>query len=115
MDSARALPAYRCERPIGLFHDCRSRSTSAKVAIAVIASDERSASDAAVGLSADEARGRLARGGANAIVDVAPHPIRRALDKLWAPVPWMLFVAATAFAFLLDIVKLAMFRRFAVG
>jgi H+-transporting ATPase len=47
----------------------------------------------AAGLTAEEARRRLARGGANAIVDVAPHPVRQALEKLWAPIPWMLEAA----------------------
>jgi H+-transporting ATPase len=28
--------------------------------------------------------------GANAIINVADSPVRRALDKFWAPVPWML-------------------------
>ena len=28
--------------------------------------------------------------GVNAISDVSEHPLRRALDKFWAPVPWML-------------------------
>lgn len=49
--------------------------------------------DAALGLTEDEAGRRLARDGANAITDVAQHPLRRALDKLWAPVPWMLEAA----------------------
>ncbi len=31
--------------------------------------------------------------GANAVADVAQHPARRALLKLWAPVPWMLEAA----------------------
>ncbi len=45
------------------------------------------------GLTSAEARGRLAQGAANAIVDVAQHPLRRAIGKLWAPVPWMLEAA----------------------
>ena len=31
--------------------------------------------------------------GRNAIQDVVPHPLNRALGKLWAPVPWMLEAA----------------------
>jgi H+-transporting ATPase len=46
-----------------------------------------------VGLTSSEARLRLTRLGPNAIVDIAQHPIRRALGKLWAPVPWMLEAA----------------------
>jgi H+-transporting ATPase len=45
------------------------------------------------GLTCDEARRRLAKDGPNAIVDVARHPVLRALQKLWAPVPWMLEAA----------------------
>jgi H+-transporting ATPase len=42
------------------------------------------------GLTADEARRRLVKFGPNAIPDTTMHPLRRALDKFWAPVPWML-------------------------
>lgn len=42
-----------------------------------------------IGLTAIEARRRLATGGPNAVVDVARHPLRRAVSKPWAPVPWM--------------------------
>jgi H+-transporting ATPase len=45
-----------------------------------------------LGLTTREAKLRLQRDGANTIVDVVPHPIGRALGKLWAPVPWMLEV-----------------------
>ncbi|HEY0293835.1 MAG TPA: HAD-IC family P-type ATPase [Bordetella sp.] len=45
------------------------------------------------GLSSTEAGLRLKRDGANAIVDVKPHPLWRAVKKLWAPVPWMLEAA----------------------
>jgi H+-transporting ATPase len=49
--------------------------------------------DAPPGLSSGEAHRRLQQIGPNAIIDVAQHPIRRALQKLWAPVPWMLEAA----------------------
>ena len=49
--------------------------------------------DVPTGLKSLEARRRLAQGGPNAIVDVAQHPLRRAMRKLWAPVPWMLEAA----------------------
>jgi len=42
------------------------------------------------GLTSDEARQRLAKYGPNAVPDTAVHPLRRALTKFWAPVPWML-------------------------
>ena len=46
-----------------------------------------------VGLTTVEARNRLKKIGPNAAVDGAEHPIWRALNKLWAPVPWMLEAA----------------------
>ena len=45
------------------------------------------------GLSRDEARRRLNDHGPNAMPGTTPHPVRRALGKLWAPVPWMLEAA----------------------
>ena len=47
----------------------------------------------APGLTSDEAERRLAAAGPNAVLDVVPNPIGRALAKLWAPVPWMLEAA----------------------
>ena len=44
----------------------------------------------ATGLTSGEARRRLEKFGPNAVPDTALHPLRRALAKLWAPVPWML-------------------------
>ncbi len=48
---------------------------------------------APVGLTGREAARRLAEAGPNAVADSSPHPVRRALGKLWAPVPWMLEAA----------------------
>jgi len=48
---------------------------------------------ARAGLTGDEARRRLEKSGPNAMPDTALHPLRRALSKLWAPVPWMLEAA----------------------
>ena len=45
------------------------------------------------GLSSDEARRRLEQTGQNTVADTAQYPLRRALGKLWAPVPWMLEAA----------------------
>src|SRR5271170_872407 len=45
------------------------------------------------GLTSDEARSRLEKSGPNAMPDTAMHPLRRALAKFWAPVPWMLEAA----------------------
>jgi H+-transporting ATPase len=49
--------------------------------------------DSPIGLTANEAHQRLAKDGPNAVVDVTQHPVLRALQKLWAPVPWMLEAA----------------------
>src|ERR1039458_6776462 len=45
------------------------------------------------GLTSDEARRRLEKFGPNAVPDTALNPLRRALTKFWAPVPWMLEAA----------------------
>ena len=45
------------------------------------------------GLTSDEARGRLEKFGPNAMPDTSVHPFRMALEKFWAPVPWMLEAA----------------------
>ena len=45
------------------------------------------------GLTSDEARRRLETFGPNAMPDTALHPLRMAIEKFWAPVPWMLEAA----------------------
>jgi H+-transporting ATPase len=45
------------------------------------------------GLTSDEVRRRLEKFGPNAVPDTSLHPLRRALTKFWAPVPWMLEAA----------------------
>ena len=45
------------------------------------------------GLTTDEARQRLEKFGPNAVPDTAERPLRRALAKFWAPIPWMLEAA----------------------
>ncbi len=47
----------------------------------------------AAGLTSDEAQRRLQQSGPNAVADTSVHPLRRALTKFWAPVPWMLEAA----------------------
>ena len=47
----------------------------------------------APGLTHDEAAARLKKVGPNAMPDTSAHPLRDALGKLWAPVPWMLEAA----------------------
>ncbi|HUD89604.1 MAG TPA: HAD-IC family P-type ATPase [Xanthobacteraceae bacterium] len=49
--------------------------------------------DLPIGLTGDEARRRLQKFGPNAMPDTALRPLRMALEKFWAPVPWMLEAA----------------------
>jgi H+-transporting ATPase len=58
-------------------------------------------------LTTDEARRRLEKSGPNAMPDTSAHPIRMALDKFWAPVPWMLEAAI--------VVELALGKYFEAG
>jgi H+-transporting ATPase len=45
---------------------------------------------ASKGLTSDEAHTRLQKDGPNAMPDTSAHPLRNALAKFWAPVPWLL-------------------------
>jgi H+-transporting ATPase len=45
---------------------------------------------ASSGLTSAEAHSRLQKDGPNAMPDVSAHPLRNALAKFWAPVPWLL-------------------------
>ncbi len=45
------------------------------------------------GLTSDEAKIRLEKDGPNAMPDTSAHPLRNALTKFWAPVPWLLEAA----------------------
>jgi H+-transporting ATPase len=45
------------------------------------------------GLTSDDVRRRIEKFGPNAVPDTSLHPLRRALTKFWAPVPWMLEAA----------------------
>jgi H+-transporting ATPase len=45
---------------------------------------------AATGLTSSEAAALLDRDGPNAMPDTSEHPLRDALMKFWAPVPWLL-------------------------
>jgi H+-transporting ATPase len=49
--------------------------------------------DTSSGLTSDEAHRRLQKFGPNAMPDTSLHPLRMALEKFWAPVPWMLEAA----------------------
>jgi H+-transporting ATPase len=45
------------------------------------------------GLTSEEARRRLKTLGPNTMPDTSAHPLRMAVEKFWAPVPWMLETA----------------------
>jgi H+-transporting ATPase len=45
------------------------------------------------GLTSKEAQSKLQQIGPNSMPDTAAHPLGRAIEKLWAPVPWMLEAA----------------------
>ena len=52
------------------------------------------------GLTSDEASSRLRKDGPNAMPDTSAHPLRHALAKFWAPVPWLLEAAIVLQVFL---------------
>src|SRR3984885_13851656 len=45
------------------------------------------------GLTSQEAHRRLDQFGPNSMPDTSSHPARMAIEKLWAPIPWMLEAA----------------------
>ena len=61
---------------------------------APVASPFRAASPAqnkaSSGLTSDVASSRLQKDGKNEMPDTSAHPLRNALTKFWAPVPWLL-------------------------
>jgi H+-transporting ATPase len=59
------------------------------------------------GLTSAEARRRLKATGPNAMPDTSVHPLRLALAKFWAPVPWMLEAAIVLQIGLRDYVEAA--------
>jgi H+-transporting ATPase len=61
--------------------------------IALPAAISAPANDSANGLASDEARRRLEKSGPNSMPDTSSHPAQRAIEKLWAPIPWMLEAA----------------------
>jgi H+-transporting ATPase len=60
---------------------------------ASIASPEATASDSSVGLSSGEVRRQSDKFGPNSMPDASSHPARMTIEKLWAPIPWMLEAA----------------------
>jgi H+-transporting ATPase len=66
-------------------------NASSVVALAASGQQAKPVQDiASKGLTSDEARGHLERDGPNAMPDTSAHPLRSALAKFWAPVPWLL-------------------------
>jgi len=62
-------------------------------AIAAPAAVTPAANDSTDGLTSNEARLRLEKSGPNSMPDTSSHPAQRTLEKLWAPIPWMLEAA----------------------
>jgi Cation transporter/ATPase, N-terminus len=89
-----------------VFDDCLLRLYLRKMASNIVSSKlqksglgtkPKSASAADVrsqiGLTSVEARRLLETFGQNAMPDTSMHPLRMAIEKFWAPVPWMLEAA----------------------
>ena len=72
-------------------------------------SDDHSAAPPAdtAGLTSDEALRRLATFGRNEVTDRPPAPVRVFLQKLWAPIPWLLEFAILLQLFLGERVEAA--------
>ena len=69
-------------------------SANSVVAPALSNEPEKPAQPApSAGLTSTEARSRLEQEGPNAMPDTSAHPLRNALAKFWAPVPWLLEAA----------------------
>jgi H+-transporting ATPase len=83
-------------------------TTAPATAIAIPAKPAAVANDDPPGgLTSDEARRRLQTSGPNAMPDTSMHPLRMALGKFWAPVPWMLEAAVALEIALGDYVQAA--------
>ena len=63
------------------------------VPAAVDASANESDVKSSAGLTSEEARRRFEQFGPNSVPDTSSHPARMAIEKLWAPIPWMLEAA----------------------
>src|SRR5271169_4858978 len=75
-------------------------------AVALLAKSGAAAKDELPnGLTNDEARRQLEKFGPNATLDTSAQPLRRALGKFWAPVPWMLEAAIVLQVVLGDFVE----------
>jgi H+-transporting ATPase len=63
------------------------------VPVAVGASANESDAKSSAGLTSEEARRLFEQFGPNSMPDTSSHPARMAIEKLWAPIPWMLEAA----------------------
>ncbi|MGC9940409.1 MAG: HAD-IC family P-type ATPase [Verrucomicrobiota bacterium] len=54
---------------------------------------DTAASRSPASLTSQEAHRRLDQFGPNSMPDTSSHPVRRAVEKLWAPIPWLLEAA----------------------
>jgi len=63
------------------------------VPAAVGASANESDAKSSAGLTSEEARRLADQFGPNSMPDTSSHPARMAMEKLWAPIPWMLEAA----------------------
>jgi H+-transporting ATPase len=61
--------------------------------LAVPAAVPAPATESPDGLTSEAARRRSGQFGPNSMPDTSSHPARRAMEKLWAPIPWMLEAA----------------------
>ncbi len=63
------------------------------VPASVDASAKGTTTESPNGLTSEEARRLSAQFGPNSMPDTSAHPARMAIEKLWAPIPWMLEAA----------------------
>jgi magnesium-transporting ATPase (P-type) len=75
------------------FRSDQETSMTAGEATAVASGDQPATAAqkiASIGLTSNSARSLLEKDGPNATPDTSVHPLRNALIKFWAPVPWLL-------------------------
>src|ERR1700722_17868597 len=70
-----------------------SLASSVAVRAAVAAPANASGTESPDGLTSEEAGHGLGQLGPNSMPDTSSHPARMAIEKLWAPIPWMLEAA----------------------
>jgi H+-transporting ATPase len=70
-----------------------SLDESVAVRAAIESLPKAAANNSSVGLTSEEARRLSDQFGPNSMPDSSSHPARMAIEKLWAPIPWMLEAA----------------------